>query len=717
MKTTALPSIIALAVLQVLAARPAPAAPLKAALKVSRTSYRVSRYRVSRSLSNVANRAAFTKAVPISQAQRELLWRNGFAVTPTNARQLFFVYEDNDYKNIPSLVTTDSVLNVYHLFFDFTLRKVEAQRLLPILKRLSSGMVAASAQDFKAATSPAVQDAALRNAAFFGVADRLLGGSAPLPEQARALASAELSSIGAHAGFGSSQIFPYRLDYSQFVPRGHYTRSEDLKMFFRAMMWFGLAPFSSVSQGEPNTTPLLQGLLWTRDLYSTGLDKDWQRIYEPTAFYVGAADDVTPAQIKALSAQMFGADAPAEGFADGPRLADFARKLEAMNPARIKPKFASQMGTPLPSGADAVRGPLPGLAQLRFMGQRYVPDSEVLQSLSEPLARPFPSGLDVMAALGSARAAALLDQNAAVYNAGGWDKYLSTRAELQAKFAALPAATWSSNLYYGWLYALKALNEPVAAGAPSFMQNAAWQDKSLWSSLGSWAQLRHDTVLFVKQSAVEMGGGEDERPFVKGYVEPNPAFYDRLLSLTRASREGLMKRSLLPQDLYEQFTSFEQTLSGLRGISRRELAGQPLSREQYETIRFIGGQLEAMMIHVMGNGEGSYWQDVPQTDRDMATIADVHTAASQVLEAGVGRAHELLAVVPVEGQLLLARGATFSFYEFKQPASNRLTDEQWQAMLKGGQAPPPPLWTRSFLAGGPPRRINEDAAQDFSGRG
>ena len=36
--------------------------------------------------------------------------------------------------------------------------------------------------------------------------------------------------------------------------------------------------------------------------------------------------------------------------------------------------------------------------QLRFMGQRYLPDSEILQRLSIPgWKRPFPSGLDVMA--------------------------------------------------------------------------------------------------------------------------------------------------------------------------------------------------------------------------------------------------------------------------------------------------------------------------------
>ena len=701
MKTTSLPPILALTALQVLAAPLLPArAQAQPQAKISRTSYRV-----SASLNNVSNRAAFTKAVPLSGAQRELLARNLFAVTPTDSKQHFFIYEDNDYKNIPSLVTVDSVLHLYHIFFSFTLRRVESERLLPILKRLSAGMAAASAQDLKSGAVQ-IQDAALRNVVFFGVADRLLGGRAPLPEEARALVARELELIGKHEGFAQGAIFPYRIDYSQFVPRGHYTRSPELQRFFRAMMWFGLAPFARTSDENPNTTPLLQGLLWTRALYSTGLNKDWERVYEPTAFYVGAADDITPAEYKKLSSEVFGADAGPESFIEPGKLDELAQKMDAQNPAQIRPKFANQMGIPVPSGGEAVQEPLPAPSQLRFMGQRYVPDSEVLQRLSEPFERPFPSGLDVFAALGSKRAATLLDTHSGLYNTAKWSKYLPERTQLQARFAEMPLETWNSNLYYGWLYALKALNEPVA-NAPAFMRSTAWEDKSLWSALGSWAQLRHDTALFVKQSATEMGGGEDERPFVKGYVEPNVPFYDRLLSLTKRSREGLSKRNLLSASVAERFVDFERLLLDLRGISRKELAGQALTRDEYETIRFIGGQLEGLMIRVMGEDGGSYWSDVPETDRDMATIADVHTAASQVLEAGVGRAHELLAVVPIEGKLLLARGAVFSFYEFQQPASNRLTDEQWQSMLKSGQAPAPPIWTKSFLANGT-RKINAE---------
>ena len=79
----------------------------------------------------------------------------------------------------------------------------------------------------------------------------------------------------------------------------------------------------------------------------------------------------------------------------------------------------------------------------------------------------------------------------------------------------------------------------------------------------------------------------------------------------------------------------------------------------------------------------------------MAIVADVHTDVNtgQVLEEGVGVVFTIYVVVQAEGRIFLAKGGVFSYYEFLQPMSNRLTDEQWQAMEK----PPLPEWTQSFI--------------------
>jgi hypothetical protein len=667
-------------------------------------------YTVSPSLTEVVNLAAFQKIVPVTAEQRALLAKNLFVCVPTRAEQLFYIYENNDYLNLPSFVTVDTVLQVYHIFYDFTLRTVEAEALSPALKRLTEGMLQASVETWQQAQDPKLKAAALKNVAYFGVAAHALALSRKLPPEADAMVRRERALMDAHASFTTGAIFPYRIDYSQFIPRGHYTRSDALKQFFRAMMWYGLAPFAPRYQSGGTLVradePVRQGLLLVQALYRTGLDEEWARVYEPTAFYVGAADDLTPAEWKAISDRVFGKEAPPTAFTDSARFEAFVAALDQARPARIRHRVVLQ---------DQVADPA---VQLRFMGQRYLPDSEVLQRLSEPTesgtsGRPFPSGLDVMAVLGSARAAGIADAHPEIYNAGKWSEYLPERARLAGEFARLPAETWTSNLYWSWLHALQALLEPVPEGFPSFMRNEAWQEKSLHTAQASWAELRHDTILYGKQSAVECGNGE--QPFVKGYVEPNVVLYSRLLQLTRQSREGLDRRRLLSDRLKDRFEQFEDMLALLKTISEKELRGEKLTEQEYEEIRYFGGKLEYLTLSVM-SGSPSHWELVSETDRNMAVVADVHTDAlsGRVLEEGVGHAYELLAIVPIEGRPTLTRGAVFSYYEFKHPMGDRLTDEKWQGLLKDGRAPDPPVWVKSFLAPGTPRRLKSSELEVYT---
>ncbi|HEX8137871.1 MAG TPA: DUF3160 domain-containing protein [Pyrinomonadaceae bacterium] len=659
---------------------------------------RVKPYTVSPTLREVVNLRAFNRRLPLSPAERQMLARNLFVCAPTDAKQLFHIYEENDYKDIPSFVTTDAVLHLYHIFYDFTLRSVEEQTLTPVLRRLTEGMLAQSVRVWKEASDEGLKAAALKNVVYFAVAARLLGpASAAVPEEAAEMVKEELELIDAHEGFKVGAIFPYMVDYSQFVPRGHYTRSDVLQRFFRVMMWYGLTPFALRSSKGPTDETIRQSLLLVRSLYAAKLDKDWATIYEPTSFYVGAADDITPAEWKAVMDESFGADAPVAAFTDAAKLAAFVETAARLRPARIQ-----QRTRILPNQPPVVDPSV----QLRFMGQRYIPDSEIMQRLTVPVERIFPSGLDVMAVFGSGRAREILDANPAIYNPKNWAGYKPERERLTEEFARLAPEKWTSNLYWSWLSALRALLEPAPTGYPSFMLNAAWQDKSLHTSLASWAELRHDTILYGKQSGAEMGGGDEPAPY-KGYVEPNLLFWERLLRLTEQSREGLTSRNLLPEELKERFDQFVELLATLKGISEKELTNQALTEEEYDQIRHIGGTLEYMTLSVM-TGHPDTWEMVNETDKDMAVVADVHTGGQRVLEEGVGHAYEILVIVPVEGRLVLTRGAVLSYYEFEHPAADRLTDEKWQRMINAGRGPQPPAWIKSFIAPARTRRAAQN---------
>jgi hypothetical protein len=126
-------------------------------------------YRVQPNLSNVVNLAQFGK---LTAAQKALLAKNAFFVAPSDDKQLYFAYENNDYLVLPNFISCDTVLQLYHIFFDYSLREVEAERLIPLCEQLTARMYAGSQRIWQQATDPGVRQAALKNVAYFGVAMR-----------------------------------------------------------------------------------------------------------------------------------------------------------------------------------------------------------------------------------------------------------------------------------------------------------------------------------------------------------------------------------------------------------------------------------------------------------------------------------------------------------------------------------------------------------------
>ena len=104
-----------------------------------------------------------------------------------------------------------------------------------------------------------------------------------------------------------------------------------------------------------------------------------------------------------------------------------------------------------------------------------------------------------------------------------------------------------------------------------------------------------------------------------------------------------------------------------------------------------------------------FWSELSDYEKRIPLIADVHTAyymgAHNVLEEGVGWANEIYVAVEEGGSYRLMRGAVFTYYEFRQPASNRLTDEKWQDILISGKnIPLSPEWTSIFSSAFPAAR-------------
>ena len=645
---------------------------------------RVPAYTVKADLSNVSNRKILPK---LTAEQMKVLVANGFVARTTSEEQLFYVCENNAYRQIGSFVTTDSVLHTYHIFYDYTLRYMEKERLLPALKKLSRQMLQETLDAMQEEQEVDISTALQRNAVFFAVPLVLLGETPTLPDEVQNLVNAEVARIMAHQRKDFC-ITGAKIDYTQFIPRGHYTRSAEFEQYFRAMMWCGLVPMPLERAGDFQKMPTLQALIITEQLQGSEEARAlWQQIYDPTVFYVGKADDLSFYEYGPLLERVFG-KGTLERFADDARLASFAEA--------VKKELA-----------------IPGIAvngseeqQFRFVGQRYIPDSRILQEVSFPRVgtemepRAFPMGLDVFAVLGSERAAQLLD---VLYKQPQYVNYLAQREKMRKEFSALSAQDWQQNLYFGWMYCLQTLLQPKGTGYPSFMRNTAWLDKTLVTALGSWTELRHDTILYAKQSGAECGEGGDAPPPVISYVEPEVEVYERLSWLIKFNKAGLLQRGLMKSDdeLAVHFDQFTELTDFLAAASRKELRNEALSHDELRVLEHYGGTLEMLMLSISSLGQegmvGSWWEIENKTDRSMALVADVHTFSGSVLEEAVGNAAEIWVIVPVNGKLYLTRGATFSYYEFHHEAKDRMTDEAWQQRLLKRATPPMPEWVKSYL--------------------
>ncbi len=778
-------------------------------------------------IKDISNYQEFSEKIKLSPRALYLLKKNGFVVIPTpkdlvdEPDDFVKFYSALKWKDLPIFITTDSLLHYYHIFFDATLMKLERDLFYDDLWQMSKEFFDDALLEYKNAPSKDLKEAAKRNVAYFSVALELLKPKSnqiatkenikkeinckgpkdfcdeiilaqlkegkffnlfnekevqkytfETPDFVRDLVQKEIELIEKHKGWEFSPIFIYKEDYSQYLPRGHYTKSEKLKNYFKAMMWYGRmtaliegSPFLSkgqsfctgpmggiISEYDAKIQTLQASLIVKKFLESKKIQEKWQRIYAITSFFVGFSEDLGPYEYAKVLKSLFKEKLSSQ---------DLERKYSEIRDRLLNfpynPKIYSGLGAcelfmPCPPLTEKEIQKLKFQAKkllkttkgFRLMGQRFTLDSWLFSEIVSPYSgeytgkklplptkekpftfswddpypeyrknrpfswvktdvkgcpppaerevRGFPRGLDIMALFGSKRAKEILKE----LGDTNYSDYEKKFSELKAKIDSLPQEEWFKNLYWNWLYVLKSLLKKFGKGYQTFMQTKAWQDKELNTALASWTELRHDTILYVKQSytMAELGGFLE--PKIVGYVEPVPQFYACLLNLTKMTNKGL--KELVPQEELEKLKielaleRFSEVLEKLLKISKKELENKPLTEREYDFIKNFGSVSEGLIKFV---AEGETDPNIFKT----TLIADVHTEGNtkKVLEEGVGYIKTLVVAYKLpQGHILLGVGPVFSYYEFKQPMKNRLTDEAWRQILKSKNHPPEPEWTKSF---------------------
>lgn len=774
-------------------------------------------------------------ALRLTDKQKELLLTNGAVIVPGNNDRFENAYNllsnsriyplngEREYDTsggVPIIITTDSVLHLFHIEFNELLKNIEINKLSPMLNEFLDKSITESTAQYNGLDDEELKELARRNIAFLSVAKKLLDPGFDVPGIVEDEVNDEIRRIEDHKGLYKSPLFSkdcpavceqrlypgeydgtdgdscnqdvkgdimyegkvwsfqdlyiqvaskkcYCEDYSQYVPRGHYTSSEGLKRYFKAMMWLGRMTFKA--SGENWTK---QAVLLTDAVKSANATGSWNKIYTVTGFFAGASDDLTFYEYDTAVFNLFN-----YGFDENKELKQqVAEKMQSEIRKQRDPKILGGFEFDLAGNLkDTTQG-------MRVIGQRYAVDSQILSDLvynnvgpnpsskdygkvieygfkahilTKPtefystcenmsadrvkywnevsdsalqlygagqlteeqlygVVRLMPTGLDVMSVLGSRRA----DEILAGKNMSDYCNYEAENVELKTLVKYYNQKTWTQNLYNTWLWMLQPVLNDKPEGYPNWMRSELWKNKELVTALSSWAQLRHDTILYVKQSYTSatfagftsVGQGPIESKYY-GYVEPNPELYARAGYITEFLINGLEEQGVMTDDVRKSLEQSRDMMARLQEISEKELEGRALDEDDYNYIESIDSTFKRIIEDLasaltvqeerpIGFGVEGHKSLEGSDDAFKTTlIADVHTEVNtkKALEVGTGKIDwVIVAHASKDGRIGLAMGPMYSYYEFPWQMSDRLTDEKWREMMNINP-PARPDWVSSFL--------------------
>jgi len=638
-----------------------------------------------REMANLDNIVNLFQLEEPNQELMNMLGQNGFAIVPNDNIQLFHVYEENDYQQFPNFVTTDMYMQLFHMYFGYVLRNIEEEKFIPLLEDICLELKAKNEEIAIASKDERIKDAGFYNAAYYAIAyTSLTGKQLEVKAGYSEMYEEELAHIEA-ANDDFSKFLDYtnvEFPFSLYKPRGHYTRTESLKRYFKAMMWLQTAPFCL-----DNDKHLQRAALSASFMVEEDLNKKYRALMEPITFIIGEPDNVSFLDLANIIYEGdFNINSVLTNQDDLENLRTRVKKVaDAQN--KIKPKQSMSC-----------------VDKINFVPQRYLADNEVMQELvddkSEDTKRGYPKGLDVMAAFGSGSAENVLLNE--LKEGENWPDYTKRLNILKDKMKGVNP---DETLYNKWISSLLELQKSNT-DYPYFMQTKQWQKKDLNASLASWAELKHDAILYAEQPmGAECGGGGPPDPYTVGYVEPNVNYWRTVIELVDLTQQVLENNDLMTTEIERTTVKMRENAEFLLTASKKELKGEKLTTNEYDQIEYIGSTFEWLTLDLVKQKDEwlDGWDNVKGPDKSVAVVADIYTANMSnnpdkgVLHVATGNVNDIFVIVEIEGYLYLTKGAVFSYNEFHLPMGNRLTDEEWQEMLEKNQAPEMPSWIKEIV--------------------
>ncbi|MHA2202235.1 MAG: DUF3160 domain-containing protein [Candidatus Hodarchaeales archaeon] len=659
-------------------------------------------------------------------------------------------YWDED---LPIIITTDALLQTWHIVFDKTLEQLEEEIFFPLLRNFSLALKNTFLQQISVGNDDiAVQDALV----YLTVGAKIADPTVDVPDIVSATTNQILKSIydeitifDAILEFQSLETKRFIDDFSMYRPRGHYTLSDNLQTYFRLFKWFSRIPFffddypgeiylnRSPEELVRSASYLIYVMKNTHvKLDDLGIDANgfevWKGFKRFFDLLVGETYMVTPIILDEIVTSVRASPSwhPDE-ITNEDVIAIQNHTLTDDSIPAPKDPFIIDAIVPIELWPEKLRETVSSCKSLLLFGERLTLDTYSGNHLVYPFVAPqgdwwfdnipdgiknFPNGLEFATTIFKSERA---------------HKFLSTidhtqyQGQLNSTIQEMDNWTLSDKqaLSWKWMETLSHLtqtqpefNESTIPVVPEFMKTEAWLDEKLTTVLGSWAQLKHDTILYSKQG---MTVGVCSTP--EGYVEPYPLFFNALGNLIQTFKNSVVQLESLglnnpfylsgyvgsnesmdhvSYDLNEFLNNFTEVVQILENIAHHELQGEELTDEEKNflkdtySVQRVGNCMPTWMmfgwlskILSFFNGEyvvtsEEYFDPVPTTRTSL--IADIHTDVNSesALEVATGYMEPLIAVVPGwNGTDILAVGPVFSYYEFIIPMGDRMTDEDWRGIL------------------------------------
>ena len=656
----------------------------------------------------------------LTSYEKSLLQQNGFVISERlNGSSFGGAFMQIFQQDLPVFVSTDAILYALHMSYDNILKDVELSVIIDTLNSMLNKMYAGIPNLESVYSNNPSMTQMLKDADFYLNVSLNLLGQQVIPYYADNTSKindviSKIMSASRTSGDTLFSSIPVEYDWSQFTPRGHYDDPQYpiLAKYFRTMIWLGrteiylLMPNANINADSIEIYNSLQrqtiDAMLIRELFdATKVSSSYNLIENILEYFVGNQDNVTIDNLAYLK-NAVGLN-KASDLLDSLKLITFQDTLK--NQSFANQLILSQILSENPLDPDSI---VPASSFLLF-GQRFVIDSYILSNVvydKTPTCRLLPSSLDPMFALGNNAAAQLLQNEITYYDYGG------NLAALRYLIDSYDTSFWQNSFYNMWLNSIRALNPPKdRSNLPLFMTTAGFWQEKLNTQLASWAQLRHDNLLYAKQSYT----GSTTCSFPYTYIEPFPEFYQNLKILAESAQTKFKSLNLnnygFMYSINDYFNNLGKIADTLYTISEKELDGTAFSQQESDFLKRViyntdggcgslpydGWYSKLFYMDYLNSSEGFLNNDM--------TVADVHTVPTDcsgndlgwVKHVGTGPVNLGVFIAPLpNNQNTAFIGPVMSFYEYTSANFIRLTDQEWKDSALTSALRP--SWVNNYLA-------------------